>query len=537
MSEPIVFDDTQARTFRKRVEVLAFRSGDAFQFDKDWGNQEVRSGGWVIVPLSDEDEPLSDIYGCDSDVFSRTYEASPSQRPYRYRKKEFVRAYQPGRPFTVSTVLSDGHVEVKKSTADAFDSWIVQAASGEVYPIDDAEFRRTYTEVLERTNTYRIKSRDEHWVADGTPKRILALDGGGVRGIVSLAFLDRIERVLRARHYDDPEFRLSHYFDLIAGTSTGAIIAACLARGMSVAEVTKLYERLASSVFRRSAFRWGLLRVKYQATQLRTLLRDVFQERTMGSQSIATGLLVVAKRLDTGSTWRMSNNPGSRWFTAGPNDGFFPNEDYLVRSVVRASTAAPSYFKPEYIQISQMGERPHGEFVDGGVSPHNNPAFAALQLVSIRGFGADWALDPDKLLLVSVGTGTANPGVSRSLLAGGHAIKSLFSLMDDCAESVEGILQWLSDSPTARHIDAAMEDLDGDLLAERPLLEYLRYNIHLDSRWLKEELQQDISEKEVKRLAKMDRPKNMKRLQQLATKAAEQQVTEGHFPEGFDLGR
>lgn len=74
--------------------------------------------------------------------------------------------------------------------------------------------------------TYPIRSRDEHLEADGRPKRILALDGGGLRGILSLAILQRIEDVLKARHGDSDEFRLCHYFDLIAGTSTGAIIAA-----------------------------------------------------------------------------------------------------------------------------------------------------------------------------------------------------------------------------------------------------------------------------------------------------------------------
>jgi len=58
------------------------------------------------------------------------------------------------------------------------------------------------------------------------PKRILALDGGGLRGMLTLGFLRQIEEILRARHAGDPSFRLCHYFDLIAGTSTGAIIAA-----------------------------------------------------------------------------------------------------------------------------------------------------------------------------------------------------------------------------------------------------------------------------------------------------------------------
>ena len=245
---------------------------------------------------------------------------------------------------------------------------------------------------------------------------------------------------------------------------------------------------------------------------------------------------MVAKRLDTGSTWPMSNNPGNRWYTAKPGDTFFSNEDYLVREVVRASTAAPSYFAPQVIQISDQGEKPHGLFVDGGASPHNNPALLALQLVCVGGFGAGWSLDPDKLLLTSVGTGTAQPGASRSWWAGGHAIKSLLSVIDDCAELVETTLQWISDSPTARHIDAAMRDLRGDLLAERPLLHYLRYNVHLEETWLREILDEIRTKKEIKRLQEMDRPDNVDVLSTLGMKAARLQVRDEHFPQNFDLG-
>ena len=66
------------------------------------------------------------------------------------------------------------------------------------------------------------------------PKRILALDGGGIRGALSLGFLERIERLLRERHAN-PDLRLRDYFDLIGGTSTGSIIAVGLAIGMDVA--------------------------------------------------------------------------------------------------------------------------------------------------------------------------------------------------------------------------------------------------------------------------------------------------------------
>lgn len=184
MTRKIQFDDSRARTFRKRLEVLAFRSDDPICFRKSWGEQDVRGDGWVIVSLSDTGEATQDIYGCDREVFAATYDPSPSLRPNRYRKRETVRAYQPGDAFEVDTVLPDGHVEVAGSQTDSYDAWIVCAPSGEIYPIEDSEFRRTYVEILERTDGYRIRTRNEHWAADGTPKRILALDGGGVRGIL-----------------------------------------------------------------------------------------------------------------------------------------------------------------------------------------------------------------------------------------------------------------------------------------------------------------------------------------------------------------
>jgi patatin-like phospholipase/acyl hydrolase len=68
------------------------------------------------------------------------------------------------------------------------------------------------------------------------PKRILSLDGGGVRGVLTLGFLKRIEDLLRTRH-GRPDLTLADYFDLIGGTSTGAVIAAGLALGLDVASI------------------------------------------------------------------------------------------------------------------------------------------------------------------------------------------------------------------------------------------------------------------------------------------------------------
>jgi patatin-like phospholipase/acyl hydrolase len=199
---------------------------------------------------------------------------------------------------------------------------------------------------------YTIRGRDQHLANDGRPKRILALDGGGLRGILTLAILQEIETLLRARHGNDPKFRLCHYFDLVAGTSTGAIIAATVALGWSVEQIRAKYMDLGSRVFEKSFFRDGVLRAKYDESRLINELQNVFGTKTtLGSDDLKTGLLLVTKRIDTGSWWPISNNPNGKYFAARPG-GTVGNGEYPLWQVVRASTAAPAYFDPEKITIT-----------------------------------------------------------------------------------------------------------------------------------------------------------------------------------------
>jgi uncharacterized protein len=79
------------------------------------------------------------------------------------------------------------------------------------------------------------------------PKRILALDGGGIRGAITLGFLKQLEDTVKERL--GPEARLCDYFDFIGGTSTGSIIAALLAVGKKVSEIQQLYLQLGERVF------------------------------------------------------------------------------------------------------------------------------------------------------------------------------------------------------------------------------------------------------------------------------------------------
>ncbi|MDQ0864791.1 patatin-like phospholipase family protein [Arthrobacter globiformis] len=383
---------------------------------------------------------------------------------------------------------------------------------------------------------YQILTRDQHFLSDGKPKRILSLDGGGLRGILSLGILGKIEGLLRERHGGGNDFRLCHYFDLIAGTSTGAIIAAALAQGWTVGELTDKYFSLGRRVFERGLIRQILLRAKYDEQSLVAELKDVFgADTTLGGPKLLTGLLIVIKRLDSGSPWPVSNNPHGRYFVAADN-GRMGNGDYPLWQVVRASTAAPSYFEPETISITggRNVSPVTGSFIDGGVSPFNNPALQALMYAVLEGYRVVWETGSDKLLLVSVGTGAADPAVSKAKLTASHALRALKSVLQDCAVQQETMLQWMSASPTARIIDRELGGLEGDLLSGAPVMSYLRYNVDLRPESVRR-LDGTLATMDTSALSAMDAPGNMEVLHRLGRLAAAQDVRDTDFDAVFDL--
>ncbi len=235
------------------------------------------------------------------------------------------------------------------------------------------------------------------------PKRILSLDGGGIRGAMTLGFLEKMEEIMAAKHDENKvmpkeEFRLHHYFDLIGGTSTGSIIAALLAiGGYKVSEIKEMYRDLGKKIFSEKN---GLnifgkqiyFKGKYDSEPLKEELHKIFGDTRLGDDTNKTGFCAVTKRLDTFSTWPVTNNP----------DAFYYEKNrFLVRNIVRASTAAPSFFEPEIVDVGDE----KGVFVDGGMSMMNNPSLQLFLTATLDGYKLKWETGPDKLLIVSVGTG------------------------------------------------------------------------------------------------------------------------------------
>ncbi|MCX2933721.1 patatin-like phospholipase family protein [Mycobacterium sp. CVI_P3] len=378
------------------------------------------------------------------------------------------------------------------------------------------------------------RTRDEHLFDDG-PKRLLALDGGGIRGALTLGYLGRIEAILRERTGGDPAFRLCDYFDLIGGTSTGAIIATGLALGLSVDELDGIYRTLGEKIFADSVFRIGLIGAKFPKEPLIEALDSYFGDETLGSDKLRTGLMVVTKRLDTGSPWLLHNNPRGAFYDS-VGDGV-ANKDLLLTSIVRASTAAPHYFDPELIEIAP---ETFGAFVDGGVSPYNNPAMQVLMLATCSGYGLNWHFGADRLLLVSVGTGYREISVPAhevmTMPAVRLAAESVLSIMQDANWQGQALLQWMGRSPTAWTIDSEIGDLRADSLGNGPdLLSYLRYEVALQPDWLRDTLGVELSARQCEALYSMDEPANVAELTRLGRSAAQIQVRPDHFPLAFDL--
>src|SRR5262249_37667429 len=156
----------------------------------------------------------------------------------------------------------------------------------------------------------------------------------------------------------------------------------------------RLYHQLARTVFSRRRFR--IDRASFDARPLERELRQpkALGDWALGDAAVRTGLCIVAKRADTGSTWLLSNHPRGAYFEM--------NRSILVRDAVRASTAAPGFFEPEKLAVSADQ---YGAFVDGGVSTAANPALQLFLLATLKGFHFDWAKGEEQLLLVSIGTG------------------------------------------------------------------------------------------------------------------------------------
>lgn len=408
-----------------------------------------------------------------------------------------VNCVQINEPFTVNSL--EGPVTGKAG------DYLMQGVSGELYCCSKEIFEKSYTPLTLSENT--------------TPKRILSLDGGGIKGALTLGYLKHIETLVRQKY--DSHYSLCHYFNLIGGTSTGSIIAAGLAKGMHVDDIVKQYITLGKSIFGKKNLNTDIISALYKDEVLNTELKKAFGDMTLGSPELLTKLCIVAKRVDTRSTWYFHNNKRGPFF----ND----NKDIKLWQVIRASAAAPTYFVPQVICVDEKKQE-YGTFVDGGISMANNPALGLLMVAALEGYGFKWPMGSNNLKLISVGTGYTKTADSYKKYQRASQIywgKNMFAhFMEDANSHNQAILQWLSDSKGHEPIDLEMGNLENDYLPGGPLVDYNRYDFEFSFSKLKEigMLKQVATQKRLESLSKMDEARNVDLLYEIGLKHAEQVI-------------
>ncbi len=354
-------------------------------------------------------------------------------------------------------------------------------------------------------------------------KKILTLDGGGIRGMMTVEILAGIENILRKSLRND-KLVLADWFDFFAGTSTGAIIATCLSLGMSTDEIRQFYLDSGTEMFDK-AFLLKRFRYTYEDEKLAGKLREVFgADTTLGSDKLRTLLMMVMRNVTTDSPWPLSNNPFAKYNQKDRKDC---NLNLPLWQLVRASTAAPVYFPPEVIDIKTH------EFVfeDGGITTYNNPSFQAFLMATLEAYKLSWPAGKERLLVVSIGTGTspkANADLDPSdmnLLYNAGSIPS--ALMFAALNEQDLLCRSFGDCLAGDMIDREVGDMIGMKGPVQPkLFTYVRYNAELTRDGLDALGLPDIEPKDVQ---KLDSTEHIAELQRVGKAVVEKKVMREHF--------
>jgi Patatin len=221
--------------------------------------------------------------------------------------------------------------------------------------------------------------------------KVLSIDGGGIRGIIPAMVLAEIEKRTRKP--------IAENFQLIAGTSTGGILALALTKPdgtgkpqYSAADMVELYQKEGKAIFSRTLGHRllaldFLLREKYPARGIETVLHRYFGNTRL--KEALTGVLITAYDTESRNCWFFKS--------AKAKDPHHPEADFLMKDVARATSAAPTYFSPARIKAHTMID--YYSLIDGGVFA-NNPAMCAYAEAKSNQFDAK-----AEILVISLGTG------------------------------------------------------------------------------------------------------------------------------------
>ena len=353
-------------------------------------------------------------------------------------------------------------------------------------------------------------------------RKLLACDGGGIRGIISIEVLGRIESELR-KSSGNPKLVLADYFDYVAGTSTGAIIATLIALGYSIDELRDFYLRSGAEMFHKARL-WERFRTKFEDDNLSSMLRDVIGvDTTLGSEKLRTLLMMVLRNATTDSPWPICNNPRAKY---NEPDRVDCNLKLPLWQLVRASTAAPTYFPPEVVRVGR-----DFIFVDGAVTMFNNPAFQLFLMATSEPYRLLWPPGEDKMLLISVGTGASANATNNlspeemNLLYNAGTIPA--ALMAAALHEQDFLCRIFGKCLAGDLLDCEIGNVIGQGIPNVPkLFTYARYNIELSREGLDALGLEHINPLHVQQIDSVD---HVGEMQEVGRTLALQKVKAEHF--------
>jgi uncharacterized protein len=232
------------------------------------------------------------------------------------------------------------------------------------------------------------------------PKRraMLCLDGGGMRGILTIQLLKKLEEIAGI-----PCFQL---FDMVAGTSTGGIIAGLITSGKTAVEIETLYVNLVTQVFDKKTLGNRFINPPaFTKEKYREQLKKVVQDISLQDACKATDIDLMITSQD------MSAAEETFFSCFKQTDGSFYGtyKDILLRAVMEATMSAPTYFYPL--------ER----FVDGGTTTYNNPSLAAF-MEAVSYSRADKDKSQSEYQITAITMFSFGTGISRQFIKPGDTI-------------------------------------------------------------------------------------------------------------------
>ena len=304
-----------------------------------------------------------------------------------------------------------------------------------------------------------------------------------------------------------------------------------------MSEILTFYEEAGAEMFTKANL-LRRLRYKFESEPLALKLQEVFGAgTTFGTDDLRTLLLLVLRNASTDSPWPLSNNPFAKYNDTTRRDC---NLKFPLWQLVRASTAAPTFFPPEVFVIPNADPTKAKEFifVDGGVTMYNNPAFqmflmATLDMYWTQKPDARWRTGAGNMLIVSVGTGTS-PGVKAGLEADDmnllfNATTIPSALMFAALNEQDLLCRVFGDCRAGDPIDREVGPLmssDGPLGRGEKLFTYMRYNAELTHDGLDALGCGNIEPKTVQKLDSVD---GIPELLRVGQAVAQQKVSAAHF--------